>query len=104
MKLYTVVKCILLIVLIHNKIKGADLFVDDTTKYKKTKKQIEFLRHLKELDKYHSDKKLGSFVDEGKTVFRLFTTSAEKVSLITFKEPDDKNGTVYEMKKDEKKL
>lgn len=101
MKLYTIISCILLTVLISNKIKGAELFVSDTTKHKRSKKQIEFLHYLKELDKYYSDKKLGSFVEDGKTTFRLFSTSAENVSLITFKEPSDENGTEYEMKKDE---
>ena len=101
MNLYTVVNCILLTVFISNKITGAYLFIEDTTKYKRRKKQVKFLRHLKELDKYYSDKKLGSFVEEGKTVFRLFTTSAEKVSLVILKEPGDINGSEYEMSKDE---
>ncbi len=101
MKLYPIISCILLTVLISNKITGAELFVTDTTKHKRSKKQVEFLHHLKELNKYYSDKKLGSFVENGKTTFRLFTTSAEEVYLVTFKEPSDENGTEYQMNKDE---
>lgn len=101
MKLYTIISYVLLTVLISNKITGAELFVSDKTKLKRSKKQSEFLQHLQELDKYYSDKKLGSFVEEGKTVFRLFTTSAGKVSIVTYKELSDENGTEYEMQKDE---
>jgi pullulanase/glycogen debranching enzyme len=97
MKLYTVISCILLTVLISNKITGAGLFVSDKTKQKKSK----FLDHLKELDKYYSDKKLGSVVENGKTTFRLFTTSAEKVSLVLFSELSDEKGIEHEMHKDE---
>jgi len=101
MKFCTIIICVLLTVLISNKITGAELYVSDKTKAKKSKKQNGFLQHLQELDKYYSDKKLGSYVEEERTTFRLFTTSAEKVSLVIFKEPSDKEGTQYEMKKDE---
>lgn len=97
MKLYTIISCILLIVFVSNKITGAELFISDKTKQKRSK----FLHHLKELDKYYSDKTLGSFVKDGKTTFRLFSTSAEKISLVLFKEPSDEKGIEYEMKKDE---
>ncbi len=101
MKLYTIIGYVLLTVLISNKITGAELFVSDKTKLKRSKKQEQFLQHLQELDKYYSDRKLGSYVEDGKTLFRLFTTSAGKVTLVTYKELSDENGTEYEMKKDE---
>ncbi len=87
-------------VLICNKITGAELFVTDK-KLKRSKTQIEFLQHLQELDKVYSDKKLGSFVEKGKTFFRLFSTSAEKVSVMLFDEPSEEKGMEYEMTKDE---
>ena len=101
MKLYSIISCVLLTVLISNKITGSELFVTDKTKIKRSKKQVEFLKHLQELDKYYSDKKLGSFVESGRTMFRVFSTSAESMSLIVFKEPSDKQGTEYAMTKDE---
>ncbi len=91
MKFYKIISYTILTVLICNKITGAELFVADK-KMKRSKKQIEFLQHLQELDKIYSDKKLGSFTEEGKTVFRLFSTSAENVSLVLFDEPSDENG------------
>jgi pullulanase len=101
MKLISIISYVLLIVLICNKITGAELFVSDKPKTKRSKKQIEFLKHLQELDKYYSDKQLGSFVEDGKTIFRLFTTSAEKVTLVTYNNVSDEKGTEYEMSKDE---
>ncbi len=87
--------------MISNKIIGSELFVTDKTKMKRSKKQIAFLKHLEELDKYYSDKKLGSFVENGRTTFRIFSTSAESISLIVFKDPSDEQGTAYTMMKDE---
>ncbi len=100
MKFYTLIGYTLLTVFICNKITGAELFVADK-KLKRSKKQTEFLQHLQELDKIYSDKKLGSFTENGKTVFHVFSTSAEKVSLVLFDEPSDEKGTEYKMTKDE---
>ncbi len=101
MKLFTIIKYLLLIILFSNKITGAELFVSDSTKIKRTKKQIAFEKHLQELDKYYSDKKLGSFIENGNTVFRIFSTSAENIALVVFKDLSDEQGTESEMTKDE---
>jgi pullulanase/glycogen debranching enzyme len=101
MKLITIINFLLLIALFSNKITGAELFVSDSIKIKRTKKQIAFEKHLQELDKYYSDKKLGSFIENGNTVFRIFSTSAENISLVVFKDLSDEQGTEYEMTKDE---
>lgn len=53
-------------------------------------------------DKLYSDKKLGSFVENGKTWFRLFAPSADKVTLVTYDKIQQKNGTAYEMTRDSK--
>ena len=55
----------------------------------------------KKLSDYYSDKKLGSFVEDGKTYFRLFAPSANNVTLVTFSQPEETSGSEYEMTKDE---
>lgn len=92
---------IVIALLLSTNLKGSELFVSDkSTKPVYTQKQKKFLKHIDELNKYYSDKKLGSFVEAGKTYFRLFAPSAEKVSLVTFKKIDDKKGTELEMSRD----
>lgn len=80
---------------------GNALFISDKTKTKLTKKQKEFLKKQEELNQYYSDKKLGSFVQDGKTYFRLFTPNAENVVLVLFDKVDDDDGIEHPMKKDE---
>jgi len=65
------------------------------------KKISEFLKKQKELDNLYSDKKLGSFVKNDKTYFRLFAPSADKISLLTFEQPEQTNGKEFKMVKDE---
>jgi len=72
-----------------------------STKHILTQKHIEYLKRLDELDKYYSDKRLGSFVENGKTIFRLFAPNAEKVFLITFNQLEDTVSSDYEMIKDD---
>ena len=55
----------------------------------------------KKFDQLYSDKKLGSFVKEGKTIFRVFSPSAEDVKLIMFENPEHVFGKAYDMQKDE---
>jgi pullulanase len=79
---------------------GSALYITDKSKTKLTQKDLEFIKHYKELDKYYSDKRLGSFVEDGKTFFRLFAPGAERVILVTFNEPEETEGTEYNMIKD----
>lgn len=76
---------------------GSKLYVTDQTKTSLT----PFQKKQKELDKIYSDKKLGSFVENGKTYFRLFTPNAEKVSLLTFEQPEQIIGKEFPMTRDE---
>jgi pullulanase/glycogen debranching enzyme len=76
---------------------GSKLQVSESTKKGKTPSQIK----QEKLDKIYSDKKLGSFVQNGKTYFRLFAPSAEKVSLLTFEQPEQIDGKEIQMTKDE---
>ena len=55
----------------------------------------------KQLDQLYSDKRLGSFVENGKTYFRLFAPNAEKVSLLTFETPEQTKGKEFPMNRDE---
>ncbi len=73
---------------------GNKLNVSDKTKTPFQKKQ-------KALNEIYSDKKLGSFVENGKTYFRLFAPNAEKVSLLTFEQPEQTQGKEFPMKRDE---
>ena len=52
-------------------------------------------------DHLYSDKKLGSFVQDGKTIFRLFAPSAENVMVVIFEQPEQTHGNEFEMIKDE---
>ncbi len=52
------------------------------------------------LDLYFSEKKLGSFVENGNTVFRLFAPGAKSVNLITFAKPEDDPGIEFKMERD----
>jgi len=55
----------------------------------------------KKLNQLYSDKKLGSFVEEGRTYFCVFSPSAEDVKLIMFETPEQVFGKAYDMQKDE---
>jgi pullulanase/glycogen debranching enzyme len=76
------------------------LLTKDKSDSKLTLKREKYLQKLQDLDKYYSDKKLGSFVENGKTFFRLFAPQAVKVILCTFSRPEDNSGSNYEMAKD----
>ncbi len=77
------------------------MLITDKSKSKISAKQTKYLNRLKELDKYFSEKKLGAFIENGKTLFRLFAPSALKVILFTFSSVEDNAGKSYEMIKDE---
>lgn len=87
----------LIIIIILLTIIGSKLHVSYQTKTPLT--SIE--NKQKQLDKFYSDKKLGSFVENGKTYFRLFTPNAEKVSLLTFEKPEQIEGKEFLMTRDE---
>jgi pullulanase/glycogen debranching enzyme len=92
------IKSIIIVVTIT--FTGSALYITDKSK-DQLRKKSEYQLRQNELDKFYSDKKLGSFVEDGKTFFRLFTPNAEKVSLIIFNSVDDKTGKEYEMIRDE---
>ncbi|MFZ1280295.1 MAG: alpha-amylase family glycosyl hydrolase [Ignavibacteriaceae bacterium] len=92
------IKSIIIVVTIT--FTGSALYITDKTK-SQLKSKSEIKSKQIELDKFYSDKKLGSFVEDGKTFFRLFTPNAEKVSLVIFEKVEDKTGKEFEMIRDE---
>ena len=92
---------IFLIIILLFTITGSTLYITDRSKTQLSKKKEAYLKRQAELDKYYSDKKLGAFVENGKTIFRLFTPNAEKVTLVIFNKVEDEKGKEYVMTKDE---
>ena len=90
-----VTKKIIVLIIISITIMGSKLYISDKTKTILT----PFQKKQKELDKLYSDKRLGSFVENGKTFFRLFAPSSEKVSLLTFEQPEQTKGKEFPMSK-----
>jgi pullulanase/glycogen debranching enzyme len=76
------------------------LFVSDKSKSRASIHSLSIKPEKKDLNKYFSSKKLGSFVDMGKTYFRLFAPGAKEVKLVTFEKPEDPNGREYHMNHD----
>jgi len=90
---------ILILLLTKINLEGMHLFVGD--KSNDRHEEIKYTAGKKYLNKYYSDKKLGSFVENGKTYFRLFSPDAETVTLVTFNKITDKTGTQYKMHEDD---
>jgi pullulanase/glycogen debranching enzyme len=55
----------------------------------------------KDLNSIYSSKKLGSFIENSKTIFRIFAPNAVKLKLIVFDNVEDSIGVEYLMTKDE---
>jgi pullulanase/glycogen debranching enzyme len=91
---------IILFLSLSQNIIGEKLFVTEKRTVVYQPDTTEFIKRYKELDKYYSDKKLGSFVENGKTYFKLFAPSAESVRLCTFEKPEDKKCKEFFMLKD----
>lgn len=81
-------------------LKGEILYLKEI-KYPKTiSDTIGFQKRYSDLDKFFSDKKLGSYVENKKTYFRLFAPSAINVKLCLFNKPEGKNVKEYFLSKD----
>ena len=57
--------------------------------------------HKTDLNKFYSSKRLGTFVENGHTFFRLFAPRAEQVILHLYNKAEQSTGEKYKMKKDE---
>lgn len=103
MKQYSIINPVLLLIGIFIALqisKGEKLYLKETRYTKLIPDSAEFQEHSRELDKYYSDKKLGSFIENGKTFFRLFAPSAIQVKLCVFNKPDEKKYQEYFLNKD----
>jgi len=80
---------------------GFNMFITEKTLPIDSEVKISIKEKQKQLDKIYSNKKLGAFVENNKTYFRLFTPNAEDVSLVLFENVEDSVGVVYDMNKDE---
>jgi pullulanase/glycogen debranching enzyme len=78
-------------------LKGASLFISDKSKSRASIHSLITKPEKKDLNKYVSSKRLGSFVEKAKTYFRLFAPNAKEVILVTFEKPEDKTGQEYHM-------
>jgi pullulanase len=56
--------------------------------------------HKKDLDKFFSFKRLGSFAEDGRTIFRLFAPQAERVLLILYSNAENSSGKKFKMIRD----
>jgi pullulanase/glycogen debranching enzyme len=101
MKFKGIIFVLFILLLFNHNSGGKNLHISDKSRHTLTQKHIEYLKRLDELDKYYSGKKLGSFVEDGKTIFRLFAPTAERSWLVTFIQPDDSAGSEYEMIRDD---
>ncbi len=84
---------IILSALFSTHFQGVNLFVRETSAQ-------SALEIQKKLDRFYSTKRLGSFVKNGETYFRLFAPSAERVELLTFVKPGSAQPDIYNMIKD----
>lgn len=101
MRQLTIITLSILLFISASTNNGASLNLRHTYLFKSYTDTTEFWQHYKELDKFYSDKKLGSFVEGGKTIFRLFAPSATLVKLCVFEKAADKKSKEYYMIRDE---
>lgn len=80
---------------------SSQIFAGGTLFIRETVKQQSYIEKQKELDELYSDKRLGSFVENDTTIFRLFAPSAVKVELCLFSTVNGLDKQTFEMKKDE---
>ncbi|MBN1638355.1 MAG: pullulanase [Ignavibacteriales bacterium] len=85
---------------LYTNIWGDDITLSELKLREPLDKKIR-IKEDKHLDSLFSQKKLGSFVQNNVTYFRLFAPNAIKVVLVTLSKPTDLNLNYYEMKRDE---
>ena len=88
------------LILVFSVFMCSTVFVKDTIDMKVNVIEKKIKKHSKSEVAY-SDKRLGSFTEEGKTYFRIFAPDVAKVKLVIFKKPEEAYGTEIEMKRDE---
>ena len=87
----------ILTIILTTNLMGDILFVQERSNFN----EDVIKKRDAELNSYYSGKQLGSFIENGKTFFRLFTPNAIEVQLITFQNVEDTEGEVHKMSRDE---
>ena len=87
----------ILLIILAVMVMGGKLFIKEDH----TEKLDNRISQQYKINLQTSDKKLGSFVKDGKTFFRLFAPSAEKVVVVIFEQPEQTHGNEFEMIRDE---
>jgi pullulanase/glycogen debranching enzyme len=90
----------ILLILVFSLFICSTVFVKDTTSMKVNVLEKKVKKRPKSEVPF-SDKRLGSFVEDGRTYFRLFSPTAAKVKLVIFKKPEEAYGNEIEMERDE---
>ena len=81
--------------------KGVTLYIFEEGQQIANRESFDSTQTKRELNSYYSNEKLGAFVENGQTTFRLFAPSGVRIALITFKNPKDEIGNLHEMRKDD---
>jgi pullulanase/glycogen debranching enzyme len=81
---------IVTILLLQSILYGENLYIYKESEARSIK-IIDNETKSKNIDEYYSTKRLGSFYNDGKTFFRLFTPNAKAVKLYLYKDPSDKS-------------
>ena len=94
-------RLLVIIVVLQSILFGESLYI-----YKENDSEIfnknKAVRAEKDLNDYYSTKKLGSFLENGKTIFRVFSPNAKNVKLYLFENPSDERAyNIVRMIKDE---
>ncbi|MGK9475473.1 alpha-amylase family glycosyl hydrolase [Melioribacter sp. OK-6-Me] len=77
------------------------MFVTENKSIVKERKLSEFQKRYQELDRYFSEKELGSIVKDNNTIFRLFAPSAIQVRLCVFDKLESSICSEYFMERDD---
>lgn len=101
MKGYTKIIFILILLFFFPqlKTKGSLLYISENTNFVSRDNLIDQYSDS-EIKSLYSTKKLGSIVENGKTVFRIFAPNPAKVELVLFENVNDNNGESFEMVRD----
>ena len=96
---FNIALIVIILIFFNLNIKGTSLFISEN-KNLRQENNISKKSDLSNLDSLYSTKKLGSYIKDNKTYFRLFAPNAKKVLLVVFDHVEDSTGKTYEMAKD----
>ncbi len=91
----------ILLVIISQSMIGASMFRSAQDSVRISPRQDSLRVHSEKLDAFYSTKRLGAFVADTQTTFRLFAPQAAKVVLCLFAKPEDTKHEEYLLSKDE---